>query len=144
MRKINILILVAVLILSACSLDLSSKEVPSLGGTSWKMIRLNGKDAKTSKEVSIIFNGNEVSGSGGCNRYGGGVAWDMDGSIKFGMLFSTRMYCREDGISEQESEYLRALDDARTFYKSDGNLIMANEAGETILEFTPIDIVIEE
>jgi len=144
MKKINIIILIAVLLLSACSIDLSSKDIPDLGGTAWKMIKLNGKDAKTSKIVSITFEGEEVSGSGGCNRYGGGVSKDMDGNIEFGMLFSTRMYCREDGISDQESLYLKALDDVETYFISGGNLFMANAEGDVILEFTPIEISAEE
>jgi heat shock protein HslJ len=144
MRKINIIILIAVLLLSACSIDLSSKEIPDLDGTSWMMIKLNDKDALTSTQVTLSFDGDEVAGSGGCNRYGGGVTWDMDGNMEFGMLFSTRMYCEKDGISDQESEYLKALDEVSTFYLSGENLFMANAGGETILEFTPMEITTEQ
>ena len=56
-----------------------------------------------------------VTGSSGCNRFSG--AYERDGNaIKIGPLAGTRMMCTEPaGIMEQESHYLKALENASTF-----------------------------
>jgi heat shock protein HslJ len=137
MKKYYAIILLAALILSACSGGAAGKEIPNLDGTEWTMVKLKGQDAVASTTVWIGFNGDQIDGSGGCNGIGGEVTKDMDGNIKFGMLISTLMWCEADGISDQEIAYMQALDEARTYHVSGGNLFMENENGEVILEYTP-------
>ncbi len=77
-----------------------------------------------------------VSGTGGCNRYSGG--FKLDGTqIKFGPLASTMMACMEPaGLMEQESAYLKALEQAASFRLSKGKLEMLDTAGQVILVFS--------
>jgi heat shock protein HslJ len=137
MKKLSIILLIAIMFLTACSIDIGSKSVPDLDGTAWNLIKINDKDALESTTVTISFDGSDVSGNGGCNHYGGGVTKDSDGNMEFGMLFMTEMYCLEDGVSDQEYEFFSALDEVMTFESKGGNLLMLNEGGDTILEFVP-------
>lgn len=135
MRNLKIILFVTVLILSACSVDLLPKETPNLDGTAWVLVKINGESPIDTATVTLSFDGQTVNGNGGCNQYGGDVSYSLEGNLEFSPLFSTRMYCRENGISDQESVYLSALDEVISFSISDGNLFFVNEAGETILEY---------
>ena len=136
MKKISVLLLITVMLLSACTINLSSKDVPDLDSTTWTMIAVKDQKALPTSVVFISFNGQDVSGSGGCNHFGGGVTKDMNGNMEFGMLFMTEMYCVKEGISDQEYVFLQALSEVNTYYVSGGNLMMENADGDVILEFT--------
>ena len=137
MKKLGIILLIVIMFLTACSLDLGRKSIPDLDGTAWNLIKINGKDTIGSTTVTISFDGSDVSGNGGCNHFGGGVTKDTDGNMEFGMLFMTEMYCMEDGVSDQEYEFFSALNEVMTFESVGENLLMLNEAGDSILEFVP-------
>jgi heat shock protein HslJ len=105
-----------------------------LSGTNWSMLYYNnGKDALVSAlagtEVTALFNVDEnLTGSAGCNNYG--ASYQASGSMtEIGPVATTRMYCSEpEGIMEQESEYLTALQSAAS-YRIEGqelSLLYAN------------------
>lgn len=137
MKKIKILILVIVVTLSACSINLLPKDTPNLDGTSWTLVKLNGETPIETTTITLSFEGQTVSGNGGCNHYGGDSSYNTNGDLEFSMLFMTEMYCQEAGVSDQEYVYFSALDKVISFGVTDGNLYLANEAGQTVLEYTP-------
>ena len=65
--------------------------------------------------VTAEFSDGEVSGSSGCNSYN--TQYEIEGeSIMIGPIAVTRKYCSEpEGIMEQESQYLTALQNAVTY-----------------------------
>jgi len=144
MKNLTIILLLLVLLLSACSSGLGSKDTPNLDGTAWTMTEINGRFALGSTTVWISFDGDEVGGSGGCNSYGGDVTKNNRGKMEFGMINMTLMYCMEDGVSDQESKYMMALNEVRTYHMSGGLLVMSNAEGDVILKFTPMAITIED
>jgi heat shock protein HslJ/LysM repeat protein len=98
----------------------------SLGGTSWVVLSYNnGKQAVVSvivgTELTALFGEDgALSGSAGCNNYTGSYQVD-DQNISIGPLATTRMMCSEpEGIMEQESQYLAALESAAT-YRMEGD-----------------------
>ncbi len=97
-----------------------------LSGTSWQVISYNnGKQAVVSvtlgTELTAQFGEDgELNGNAGCNDYFG--PYDTNGNtISMGPLGATRKACEEpEGVMEQETQYLQALETAAT-YKIDGN-----------------------
>jgi len=73
-------------------------------------------------------------GSAGCNNYNG--SYELDGrSLTIGPLASTRMACLEDGVMEQESAFLAALQAAHSISLVEDKLTITYEGGE--LHFVP-------
>jgi heat shock protein HslJ len=83
----------------------------TLEGTTWVLDRASVEeltpDAPADARVDLTFEGDAVSGSSGCNRYGGSI--EVDGSsIAFRDLFGTQMACAQP-LMDLESAYLAAL-----------------------------------
>lgn len=113
-----------------------------LTGTNWSMLNYNnGREALvsalTGTEVTALFSvdGN-LTGMAGCNDYSAG--YQANGSnIKIGPIATTRKYCpAPEGIMQQESEYLAALESAAS-YRIDRQqlwLFFANNSTAAIFE----------
>ena len=120
--------LVAVLALTACT------GGDSLEGTNWTLESLNEQSVIAGTEITITFEGGEVSGSAGCNTYGGDYhAGKSD--LSFGMIFSTLMACVDSSVMDQEITYMAALDSVASYSITGDRLEMFDGAGATILVF---------
>jgi heat shock protein HslJ len=92
-----------------------------LVGTNWSMLNYNnGREAVvgalTGTEVTAIFGADgNLTGTAGCNNYRAG--YQVDGNnVTIGPAATTRMLCSEpEGIMEQETAYLRAIENAATY-----------------------------
>jgi heat shock protein HslJ len=97
-----------------------------LSGTSWQVISYNnGNQAVVSvtldTELTAQFGEDgQLQGNAGCNDYFG--PYETDGNaVSMGPLGTSRKACQEpEGVMEQETLYLQALETAAT-YKIDGN-----------------------
>lgn len=114
-----------------------------LEGTLWELVTYNdGSQAMVSPlngtRITATFDDAEsqVAGSAGCNNYFGG--YEVDGnSIAIGPLASTQMFCGDpEGVMEQESQYLAALQSAATFQIIANRLELISESGELAAMFT--------
>jgi heat shock protein HslJ len=107
------------------------QEPTPLAGTEWEVTGYNnGKGGVVSvvigTELSALFGEDgTLAGSAGCNNYH--AAYEVDeaaaaeGTISIGPAASTRMMCAEpEGVMEQESQYLAALEMAEA-YKIEGD-----------------------
>ena len=99
-----------------------------LDGSAWNVVNYNnGREAVvgvlTDTELTAVFEGDEISGSAGCNNYFGGYS-AADGDIEIGPLASTRKACAGEGVMEQEAEFLAALESAATYSISGDRLEM--------------------
>jgi heat shock protein HslJ len=87
----------------------------SLFVSTWRLIDLAGQGVVEGPSATIHFVGNdEVAGSGSCNRFHGKVTID-NAQLKFGHLASTRKYCINEKVMQQESAYLSALESAERY-----------------------------
>jgi len=110
-----------------------AEEPLSLTDVAWNLVSYNnGKEAMVSviigTEISANFGEDGVlSGSAGCNSYSGG--YESEGSsIAIGNSASTQMFCMEpEGIMEQETQYLGALQNAAV-YRIDGTRLEIRDA----------------
>lgn len=106
-----------------------------LAGTAWDIISINnGNEAVVTlipgTSATLNFGtDNQITGTGGCNSFGGPYE-SSDGTLKIGPLVSTMMFCDEPkGTSEQEQQYLAALQKAATYEISGNTLTIRDVEG---------------
>jgi heat shock protein HslJ len=143
----HLFILLLALLLTACQTAPEDPGIPSTGeepgqtlaGTQWILERIYNDPIIQGSLVTIEFEtGNDVhqlSGLSGCNTYTAEYTVD-ENAIMIGEVSATEIACEEpQGIMQQEQQYLRALLDITAYQRTDDQLLMQNEAGETILEY---------
>jgi heat shock protein HslJ len=123
------------LALAACS-GMGPATQDPLDGTSWVLVGYGLAAPLPGTEITAKFEQGQVSGSSGCNTYGG--SYEVRGeTISFSDIFMTEMACLEpEGIMEQEQTYLEYLSGAQTYQLSHGRLQLTRADGET-LTFIP-------
>ena len=84
-------------------------------------------------EITIKFDPDEVTGSGGCNRYFGSYKTTNTNKIFIGPLASTEMACPD--IMEQETKYLSAIYKINIIQITDNKLELSSNDGKTVLDF---------
>ena len=142
---------VAALVLVSCGSDEDGAGSGDITESPWRVTEYldAGGALATPTEGTILsahFDGEEVSGSAGCNNYFGDYTTDGD-TIDIGLLALTQMFC--EGGMDQEMDYLTALESADTFVVADGLLelkqgdtvIVAYEAASTALPDTSWNVV---
>jgi heat shock protein HslJ len=106
--------------------DLERISAADLNGTAWTLVELN-YDTPTlaDAEVTISFQGEQISGSGGCNTYNTSFILGEDNPFVMTVepVISTQMACPEP-IMDQESAYLMALEDAAQWGYQFGHLAL--------------------
>ena len=125
MKKIFVLLSVMAIALAACS---PAKSASIVG--EWTLESYgdpaNPTPSAPDVETSIIFGEDgQVNGTVGCNGFGGDYKAG-DGTITFGALFSTLMFC-EGAAGEQEQVVLAALV-GTTSYSLNGNTLTVTSA----------------
>lgn len=100
---------------------LNFRRALELTDVQWQLIMFDENPVVPDSLVTLILGEEGVGGSGGCNAYGGDYETDGD-AITFGDLFSTMMYCMDEGIMEQEISYLQSLSQA-TRYQIVGEIL---------------------
>ena len=116
------------------------KPLP-LVGTAWVMSAVNnGQEAVTSPlaevQVTAAFGADgKVSGSAGCNTYTG--SYQVEGEkMTIGALGVTRMACAApDGIMDQETAFLQALQKAAVFKIRSHTLEIRDGSGALLASF---------
>lgn len=135
--KISVVIYIIAMLLTACGGTGAADQSASLEGTSWKLEYFNKNRPVAGHEPTISFEDGQVSGTAGCNSYGGG--YEVDGEkISFGAMFMTEMWCEGDGLMDQESTYLALLGQAESYQVVDGVLTIYAGPQQT-LGFVPAE-----
>ncbi len=118
---------------------------PSVVGD-WTVTGYNtGTEAVTSvildTEITLQFaDDGSVAGNASCNQFSGGYTLGEDGadSIAIGPLAATQMACEEpDGVMDQESQFLTALEAASTWQFVGDRLELRNEDGALQVSAAP-------
>lgn len=142
---------ILLLLLAACvpigSIDIPPVATPattpvapqSLAGTEWALVSIDGPDGATPAHegatVTLEFDENgQVSGSGGCNSYGGTYEV-QDNRLSFGEITRTLMACVDENVMAQEEAYFTALQSAGEFDLSGEQLTLWYGEGEGTLIF---------
>jgi heat shock protein HslJ len=119
-------------------LDFEILEPASLVGTNWLLTSYNnGKGGMQSVIIDTEINANfsedgAMSGSAGCNSYSASYEATED-TIRIGMIANTEMACMDpEGIMEQETQYLTALQNAAVYLIRDDLLEIRDENGSGV------------
>ena len=120
----------------------SGKQPTSLTGIVWKMISYNNGtggvvSALPGIEVTATFGEDgSLTGSAGCNRYTS--SYQQDGEyLTIGPIASTFMMCSEpDGVMDQETAYLKALETVASFELKGDRLTLRTASGAIAVEFS--------
>jgi heat shock protein HslJ len=85
-------------------------SLADLAGVEWVLTHFGGGDpAPAEPAITLVFEGERIAGSSGCNRYFAGVeAGNAPGELAIGLVGSTRMACPEDQMA-LEDRYLKGL-----------------------------------
>jgi heat shock protein HslJ len=105
-------------LLADCSAILGSNP---LAGTSWKLVLINDKPVLGETEPTIKFSDGKISGSSGCNSFGG--SYKVSGQkLTTTSIAMTLMACADPAVMEQEQEFLEHLQNAKTFKLNENQL----------------------
>lgn len=106
-----------------------------LVGTSWRVVAIGGHVPAARAEPTVVFAVDAISGSGGCNHFGGRYRYDpATGQFAVGELRATAVGCLEPGRNEIESAFLQALGAASAVGLDDaGRLVLAGTGGPIVL-----------
>lgn len=135
-RRVVGLLLTAVL-LAACSAMATAADSTSLDGTSWVLAGLPGRPLVAESSVTLQFADGRVSGSDGCNRYGGSYVAKGATLQLTSQLASTQMACEQE-IMEQARVYLAALTGARAYRSTGDRLQLLGSDGATLATFSAV------
>lgn len=111
----------------------------NLANTGWTLSSYGKPGAQTpvvaSAKTTLSFDAEgRVSGSGGCNSYGGQYRV-AQGMISFQQVVSTMMACTDPQIMQQEQQYFKALESTGKFEISADRLTIAYDSGQALLTF---------
>ena len=119
-------------VLTACgSATDSTSTPPSLDGTSWTLTQVGGAAAIPGGQLG--FNSGKVSGSTGCNSFGGTYT-QSGNSLTISLGPATLIGC-PPALAKQEHTVLAALSDTSSFTLGGGVLTLKNAAGKDLLAY---------
>ncbi len=139
--------LILLLTLAACASDpaktpgktgetMATPTAQSLLGTEWLLDDLGGAGVLEGVQATLAFpEAGRVAGSGSCNRFTGSATIGTDGSFGVGQLASTRRAC-EPAVMDQETIYLKALEDAERIALEGPYLLVFSKDLEKPMRFT--------
>ena len=135
--RLFVLLLLAGLALSACGESSLTREAhpTTLAGTAWRVVSINGRPPVARSEPTAAFGPANVTGSSGCNSYGGAYTYDPStGSIAFKDLMMTLMLCIEPARNDIETLFNQAINQATSAsIDPQGRLVLSGPGGEIVL-----------
>lgn len=111
-----------------------------LAGTEWSLISYGPAEAENQvlEGTDVILNFEDearLSGSTGCNTFEADYNITMDFEMSITNLAVTEIACTEEGVMEQERQYLNALGSASLFEYDGDTLKVWYENRQNVLNF---------
>lgn len=133
--KLGFLVTLFIALLTACDGTPSHPEV----GTNWTLTRLTSAGQTLELDLSqpvtlAIGEKGQISGSAGCNSYGGEFKFKANGSLEAGPVEMTAMWCNSG--MEVESAFGHALTVVTRYELSGNSLTLSSQEGQYLLVFT--------
>jgi len=119
----------------SCATTAVDAGPPSLDGTRWVLTSPAAGGPPAERPITLGFEGGQVQGSDGCNRYAGGYTRDGDRLEVGPDLASTRMACPPE-VMQQADAFVAALTSARRFRIEGDALTLSTADGAVALRLT--------
>ncbi|MGH7570514.1 MAG: META domain-containing protein [Gemmatimonadota bacterium] len=98
--------------------------------TAWQLVRIDGWELDPElPDVTLTFEPDRLSGSGGCNWYTGWLE-EGDGGLRISRMAVTRRDCIHPRIMDREARYLVALEEISGYRLTDGELALIYRTAE--------------
>ena len=92
---------------------------------------------QTTNVTALFGSDGSMTGSAGCNSYTGTYTTSGSNGISVGPVATTRMYCGDPGVMDQETAYLTLLQTVSSYeVTEDGMLNLMNSTGTPVLVFS--------
>lgn len=105
-------------------------SLEDLQGPTWRLAAIGWDDPVGQEPGSVIrFDGDRVTGNGGCNGYFGTVSSDAPGRLRFSAMGTTMMAC-PDPVMDLERRYLRTLAGGSSYSFVAGRLLIGCETDD--------------
>jgi len=138
-----VLFLLILVLLTACSTPAEPSDgiqrPATLAGTAWRVVSVGGRAPVALAVPTAMFGTDRVTGSGGCNSYGGSYRYDPGtGRIEMRELGMTAMACAEGPRNDFEGLFVQALGQANLVaVDGQGRLGLSGPGGLVVLERDP-------
>lgn len=111
-----------------------------LDGTRWQLNSLADGSGNITRmpidsDIFIIFDGDQVNGSGGCNSFSGEATIENP-QMSFGNIAATLMACADEDVNQREGEFFAALNNVSTYEIVGQTLTLYDADGATVATFT--------
>jgi META domain len=136
-----VLVIMGLVVQAQTSRDLSTDQ-RVVTGIDWRLISLGPVGAETGIVAGTtvtmkLGEDQRVSGSTGCNSYGGTYQVRGD-NISFNRIVSTRRACLDQKANEQEHRFLSTLETANRFRLASNRLTILSDRGRSVLNFVNV------
>lgn len=102
--------------------DTEAATPSPLAGSEWLLAEIGGAAAAQGVETTLIFGeAGSLGGNGGCNSYGGSVAFTAEAGIEISEVFSTMMACPEPQMGQEAAFFEAIMASAR--YSIEGDVL---------------------
>jgi heat shock protein HslJ len=153
LAKMLVALLVGVITLSLAACAPSEVGIPttgedqtpsaetSLASTRWRLVSYGQPGSETpvmeGTEVNLQFeDDNQSGGFGGCNTFGAQYEVSDGNQLSVTNIVSTLMACNDEGLMDQETRYLDALQSAESFELTGDSLMIRYGGG--VLNFSRV------
>ena len=138
---VPVLLVCLLLFLSACGDEPPTSPSGGNGppaaliGTVWRVVSVGGRQPLGGREPTVAFDVARVTGSGGCNSFGGSYRYDpAAGAIAFDELGMTAMACVEQPINDFEGAFMQTITRSNRVSVDDrGLLVLSGPGGQIFL-----------
>jgi len=115
----------------------------TLKNTSWQAMGINnGRGGVVSNSITHLvtaqFSDDKIKGNAGCNQFSANYVVNEQ-QLKIGPIRTTRKYCAEEGIMDQEQQFLQALKNSTQYEIKTDKLRLRNTSGSLQVDFSRKD-----
>ena len=111
----------------------------ALMGTAWRVVSVGGRTPNAGSVPTATFSADRITGSGGCNTYGGRYRYDpTSGRIEMRDLGMTLMACVDVPRNDFEGVFFQALGQVHlATVDLTGRMTLSGPGGQIVLEVDP-------
>ena len=148
-RYLAALVMILVVAVAACSSSSSEgtrdAHPATLAGTAWRVVSVGGRAPIALTQPTAVFAADRVTGSGGCNTFGGRYRYDpATGQIKMHDLGMTLIACVQAPRNDFEAVFFQTLGQANLVsVDAQGRVGLSGPGGVIVLQIDPQRAAVE-